>query len=119
MSWYMWVLLFFVLLSGAYLLIRLAYRKTIQRGEFCPRCGGAKFHRVRRNTADRIFGIGLQTRRFRCANPNCKWEGMRQYYPRPKSWNKSAHHSHRSENKPEDRSENRSSTSSTSNLSEN
>ncbi len=97
MSVFMWGLLFLAVLAGVYLMVRLNYRKQIQLSEYCPKCGGGKFHRIRRHTTDRILGLGLSTRRFRCANPNCGWEGMRQYYPRPKSWGKSEHHSRRSQ----------------------
>ena len=99
-------LLFLAVLAGAYLGVRLNYRKKIQQSEFCPKCGGSKFHRVHRQSADRILGIGLQSRRFRCANSNCNWEGIRQYYPRPKSWKKSKHRSeHHSEHRAELQSE--------------
>jgi hypothetical protein len=97
MSFYLWGLLVLVVLVSVYLLARLNYQRKIQHSEFCPKCGGSKFHRVRRHTMDRLLGFGLSTRRFRCANPNCNWEGMRVYYPRPKSWGKSEHrgrHSH-------------------------
>lgn len=94
---YMWGLLVLAMLVAVYLWVRLQYKKKIQNSEFCPKCGGSKFHRVRRHTMDRILGIGLSTRRFRCANSNCRWEGMRQYYPRPKSWGKSEHRSRHSQ----------------------
>jgi hypothetical protein len=97
MSVYLWGLLAIAVLAGVYLLVRLHYRRLIQRSEVCPKCGGRKFHRIRRHTYDRILGIGLETRRFRCANPDCRWEGLRQYYPRPKSWGKSEHHSRHSQ----------------------
>ena len=97
MSVYMWGLLFLSVLVIVYLLVRFNYQKKIHHSEFCPKCGGGKFHRVRRHTFDRILGIGLSTRRFRCANPNCKWEGMRHYYPSPKSWGKSEHRSRHSQ----------------------
>jgi hypothetical protein len=93
MSVYLWGLLFFVALTGLFLLVRLHYGRKISRSDFCPKCGGSKFHRVRRHTLDRVLGIGLSTRRFRCANPDCKWVGLRQYYRRPKSWDKSSRRS--------------------------
>jgi hypothetical protein len=86
---YLWGLLIIAVLTSIYLLVRFNYKRQIQRSDLCPRCGGDKFHRVRRHTADRVLGIGLSTRRYRCANPACRWEGMRQYYRRPKSWSKS------------------------------
>ncbi len=87
---YLWGLLLFAILAGIYLLLRLLYSRQIHRSDFCPKCGGSKFRRVRRRTIDRVLGMGLDARRFRCANPDCHWEGMRQYYRRPKSWKKSA-----------------------------
>jgi len=96
MSVYGWGLIVLAALAIIYLSMRLSYNQHIVRSEFCPKCGGAKFHRVHRHTADRLLGIGLETRRFRCANPNCNWEGMRQYYHPPKSWGKSSSHRHHS-----------------------
>ena len=93
MSVYLWGLLFLLVLSGVYLFSRVSYNHHIVRSEFCPKCGGSKFYRVHRRTIDRLLGIGLETRRFRCANLNCNWEGNRQYYRRPKSWAKSSSHS--------------------------
>jgi hypothetical protein len=103
MSVYLWgPLLFLAVLVGLFLGIRLNYQKNIQKSEFCPKCGGNKFHRVHRHSADRIFGFGLQSRRFRCANPNCNWEGIRQYHPHSKNWKKSKRRSeHRSGRHPE------------------
>jgi len=94
MSVYLWILLFLAVLAAVFMYLRLEYNRHIQRSEFCPKCGGSKFHRVHRRTIDRLLGIGLETRRFRCATPNCNWEGMRQYYPTPKSWGKSERRSH-------------------------
>jgi len=116
MAVYLWGLLVLAVLAGLYLLVRLNYRQKIQHSEFCPKCGGSKFHRVHRHTSDRIFGIGLAARRFRCANSNCKWEGIRQYYPHPKSWKKSKHHSQQDS---EYQSEKHSRHSSSSHISEN
>ena len=116
MSVYMWGLLILAALVSIYLLVRMHYRRLIQSSDLCPKCGGSKFYRVHRTTADRVLGIGLATRRFRCANPDCRWEGLRHYYPRPKSWKKSQHHS---ENRSDSRSDRRSSHSSSSDLSEN
>jgi predicted nucleic acid-binding Zn-ribbon protein len=90
---YLWVLLVLAVLAGVYVWMHLNYQKKIQSGEFCPKCGGNKFHRLHRHSSDRIFGIGLSARRYRCANSNCGWEGVRQYYPRPKSWKKSVRRS--------------------------
>lgn len=93
---FLWGLLIFAILAGLYLFLWLLYSRQIHRSDFCPKCGGSKFHRVHRHTVDRVLGIGLDTRRFRCANPDCHWEGMRQYYPRPKSWEKSSERSRHS-----------------------
>ncbi len=90
---YLWGLLFFASLACLYILVRLNYSRHIHRSDFCPKCGESKFHRVHRRTIDRVLGIGLETRRFRCANPACHWEGMRQYYRRPRSWDKSSERS--------------------------
>lgn len=45
----------------------------------CPKCGGP-VHRFRRTALDRLLANTLlpQARRYRCANPRCGWEGLRQ-----------------------------------------
>ena len=86
---YAWGALILAVLVGIYSLARMHYGRSIQHSDFCPKCRGSKFHRVRRRTIDRLLGIGLSTRRYRCANPDCRWEGMREYYRRPRSWGKS------------------------------
>ena len=96
---YLWGLLVVAVLIGVFLGIRLAYQNKIQPGEFCPKCGGSKFHRIHRHTSDRILGIGLSSRRFRCANSSCRWEGIRPYYPHPKSWKKSERRSRHAQTK--------------------
>ena len=89
MSVYVWGVAILVALASVYFISRYMYSQQIYHSDFCPICGGSKFHRVHRRTIDRVFGIGLDTRRYRCTNPICQWEGMRQYNRSPKSWSKS------------------------------
>lgn len=42
----------------------------------CPRCGG-EIHRVHRRLRDRIIGVLVPARRYRCSNRECRWEGLR------------------------------------------
>ena len=42
----------------------------------CPRCGG-DIHRVHRKFLDRLTRWLAPTRRYRCANRDCHWEGLR------------------------------------------
>jgi hypothetical protein len=69
------------LLFGA--LVALAFRvrwrlmhnpkwTTIQ----CPMCS-AEVHRVHRHQLDHLANILVPTRRYRCTNHDCRWEGIR------------------------------------------
>lgn len=55
-------------------------RQVIQRAvhnDKCPQCGQDKWHRIHRHLPDHVFGVGLKVRRYRCANSECNWEGLR------------------------------------------
>jgi hypothetical protein len=95
MSVYFWGLSVLAVLAGVYLGARLFYRKNIYHGEFCPNCGGSKFHRVHRHTIDKILGNGPSSARFRCAGPNCRWEGIRPNNAELKRQRKPEHRSRR------------------------
>lgn len=42
----------------------------------CPKCNGA-IHRVHRTRLDHLIGLYVPVRRYRCANRECKWQGLR------------------------------------------
>lgn len=43
----------------------------------CPRCGEQRWHRIHRTLNDHLIGWGLNLRRYRCENPQCRWQGLR------------------------------------------
>jgi predicted RNA-binding Zn-ribbon protein involved in translation (DUF1610 family) len=49
----------------------------------CPECGQT-VGRVHRHLRDRLMAIGLRVHRYRCTNPECRWEGIVSI-PRPPS----------------------------------
>jgi hypothetical protein len=53
---------------------RLRRRVTVRHA--CPVCGGQNWQRIHRRLSDRLFGLGLNFRRYRCMD--CRWEGLRQ-----------------------------------------
>jgi predicted RNA-binding Zn-ribbon protein involved in translation (DUF1610 family) len=42
----------------------------------CPRCG-SDLRRIHRSTSDRILGLFVPLRRYRCSNRECAWQGLR------------------------------------------
>lgn len=42
----------------------------------CPHCGGA-IHRSHRRAVDRFISSFVPVRRYRCANDQCRWYGLR------------------------------------------
>ena len=59
--------------------IRFRYAKSTQwDATSCPKCG-SELHRVHRSLFDRILGKTFMpgARRYRCANHNCGWTGLR------------------------------------------
>ncbi|OQA46820.1 MAG: hypothetical protein BWY52_00525 [Chloroflexi bacterium ADurb.Bin325] len=42
----------------------------------CPRCGGSVYRKHRRS-GDRLISIFVPVRRYRCANSECRWQGLR------------------------------------------
>jgi hypothetical protein len=42
----------------------------------CPKCGGA-IHRTHRTGLDRLIGLYVPVRRYRCGNADCRWRGLR------------------------------------------
>jgi hypothetical protein len=42
----------------------------------CPECGG-DLHRTHRHWPDRVVGLLVPVRRYRCKNQDCLWSGLR------------------------------------------
>jgi hypothetical protein len=71
----------YVLILGALVAILLRARWRLMRDPAlttlrCPRCG-SDIHRVHRRTLDRLIGLYLPVRRYRCAYSECRWRGLR------------------------------------------
>jgi len=54
---------------------RLIQNPTLTLGR-CPRCDG-NIHRIHRHTVDRLISLYVPVRRYRCANDECRWQGLR------------------------------------------
>jgi len=61
----------------AYFTARLLYLRRVVRDGQCPQCFGIDFTRVHRSSGEKLLGYGTDVRRYRCANPECRWEGLR------------------------------------------
>lgn len=48
----------------------------------CPRCGATGLVRVQRRAVDRLLGLFVSIRRYRCTHVECGWEGNRRPKPR-------------------------------------
>jgi hypothetical protein len=75
-----WIL---IVLTSVFIVWRVRYRFTHSdhwSATECPRCGD-ELHRVHRNLTDRILGRTFlpHARRYRCANSECNWTGLRRY----------------------------------------
>lgn len=66
-----------LVLAGVWAYGQRVVRRRAAHGETCPRCGQSKLHRIHRTLPDHLFGLGLRVRRYRCLNPDCRWEGLR------------------------------------------
>jgi len=47
----------------------------------CPHCGG-NIHRVHRTRLDHLISVFVPVRRYRCANRECGWKGVRVTAPK-------------------------------------
>lgn len=79
----------FVLILGALVAIVLRFRWRLLHNPAlssltCPECSGA-LHRVHRTRLDHLINMFVPVRRFRCANRECKWQGLRVYSTRSAS----------------------------------
>jgi hypothetical protein len=68
-----------LLLIIAWFFGRSWYKRQVKTGEVCPKCGKTSFHRIHRTLLDRILGVSLPARRYRCDNLLCRWSGLRVY----------------------------------------
>lgn len=71
----------FILIVSALIAIVLRMRWRLMHSSSltamqCPRCGGT-IHRVHRRARDRVLSLVLPVRRYRCANTECRWQGIR------------------------------------------
>jgi hypothetical protein len=71
----------FALILGAMVAIALRVRwRLIQNSALallrCPRCSG-NIHRVHRHALDRLISLYVPVQRYRCANDQCRWHGLR------------------------------------------
>jgi len=71
----------FALLLGALVAIALRVRWRLIRNPAlallrCPRCNG-NIHRVHRHAVDRLISLYVPVQRYRCANDQCLWHGLR------------------------------------------
>ncbi len=50
----------------------------VYRGKECPKCGGG-YQRIHRSSMDHLISkvLFLPLNRYRCANPDCDWTGLR------------------------------------------
>lgn len=48
----------------------------------CPRCGATGVVRVPRRAVDRLLGLFMSLRRYRCTHVECGWEGNLRHKPR-------------------------------------
>lgn len=48
----------------------------------CPRCGAGGLVRVQRRAVDRLLGLFVSIRRYRCTHVECGWEGNLRIKPR-------------------------------------
>jgi hypothetical protein len=70
-----------ILILGALVILFVRLRRQLTqapllRAGICPRCGGG-LHRVHRHAWDRVVSWYVPVRRYRCANPTCRWENLR------------------------------------------
>ncbi|MDP1899547.1 MAG: MYXO-CTERM sorting domain-containing protein [Rubrivivax sp.] len=49
--------------------------RQVPAGHHCPACGG-KLERLHRNALDRWVSLFRSVHRYRCAEPDCAWEGV-------------------------------------------
>jgi hypothetical protein len=61
----------------AFFIARFLFLRRVMRDGQCPQCFGVEFHRAHRSLGEKLLGYGTEVRRYRCANPECNWEGLR------------------------------------------
>ncbi len=82
-------LILVLLLIIAWFVGRAWFKRQVITSDQCPKCGKTSFHQIHRTLFDRILGVGLLARRYRCDNLLCRWSGLRIYQHSPHH-----HHSH-------------------------
>jgi len=78
-----WILILAALGAIAWQARARYLRSPRYRSKTCPRCGGS-LQRIRRRSLDRFLSQNLlpDARRYRCANPDCRWSGLHYHEPR-------------------------------------
>jgi len=66
-----------LLLIIAWFVGRSWFKHQVITVDACPKCGKTSFHRIHRTILDRILGVSLPARRYRCDNLLCRWSGLR------------------------------------------
>ncbi len=71
----------YVLVLGALIAIFMRMRWRVMRDPAlaalrCPKCNGG-IHRVHRRRLDHLISFFVPVRRYRCANDQCRWCGLR------------------------------------------
>jgi hypothetical protein len=72
-----------IIFTGIFIIWRVRYRfihSDYWSAAKCPRCGN-ELHRVHRKLSDRILARTFlpHARRYRCADSECNWTGLRRY----------------------------------------
>jgi uncharacterized protein with PIN domain len=71
--------LFAVILLLLWFTRRQYLRSAAWKASECPKCG-SEIHRIHRTEFDHFLSKTLlpEARRYRCENPDCRWDGLRQ-----------------------------------------
>jgi hypothetical protein len=64
----------------AWVLAKSWLRRQVTKDHTCPRCHREKFIHIHRRFYERLLSRDMHLRRYRCANPNCGWEGLRLHH---------------------------------------
>ena len=77
------ILVFLVLVVGAWRARTRLVSSDLYRSQVCPRCGG-DLHRIHRRGLDKILEafLRLELRRYACFAEGCRWQGLARHLPR-------------------------------------
>jgi hypothetical protein len=82
--------IYFIIIAASLLFViwelaRFWLQRKIANDRTCPKCHGEKFYRIHRRFYERILGVGMHVRRYRCSDPQCNWEGLRKHHKKVKA----------------------------------